>query len=753
MYREDIFRGEYTSSVKLEEEGQIRVLRNAWYQKYLKNDGAAWSRTQLNKTKNKLCFMYLNRAIDKEHNARTHVGGLRLTVVLGRLEALRALRKRAGGDDELRDVISFYRHTARDGSRPLSTHYRWFVTAAKCERRSFSREVTHYHRLGHLETAPPEIPAECLTARVSSIYGDRPQKVREGSLTAYYGFARQNERLLEFWPPGKVPLCVFGSFETSAPLLGDFLEKSPGCGTYGDLDPAIHFAGGSLGLAPVGAPTRRAFFSTGCNPRSSPGGYFSKIGKSKGRVHDIAAVMSEEAYWRLQSEQLLDFSPWTCGGREKRQWRDVDDQLKSRLIQMPEASTSNFSLAYAAPLIEIFREVERSDVKIGLSFSNGKYKKFVEYYDLDHCKAFDWASFDARVGEELLVTAFGILRSCYPKSVHTDRAFIFIMSNFVKNTLITPSGHVVRVERGIPSGHPFTSLIGSVVNWLIHRSVIYRLCGASVTHHARVAVCGDDTLVSFRIGDGPIPETEDYLEAAKGMWGAIGKLDPANEGFLTCFDAEKCLPFLSYRFPGGLPGKGIADTLILELGGRGTPMNVLDGYLEGWCLSSEPPFNFELLRLDIEMVRYYRRELARVDRFWDVNLSPVEVLTEAIRGEAIRHFAADGGAVGAWGATWGDNRRPPSSFPPGHQIFEPARTMGEAEDKMRRRGKSEVFEMLRSSFLVRAGAKVPRAYPVPGIRPRPPPKPPPDKEGVLGICASMLLLLVSYVLEALEWVE
>jgi hypothetical protein len=225
-----------------------------------------------------------------------------------------------------------------------------------------------------------------------------------------------------------------------------------------------------------------------------------------------------------------------------------------------------------------------------------------------------------------------------------------------------------------------------------------------------------------------IPETDDYLATAKSMWGAIGKPAPESEGFLTSCWAEQCMPFLSYRFPNGLPGKGIADTIILELGGKSTPMNPVEGFNEGWYIANEPPFNMELLDLDLQMIKYYRGVIEQESPFFDMNLPPADFLCDWLVRHSFIHFLTGDTGVGEWGATWGDNRVQMNSFPKGYRPINYSPTMDALVAKSEQCGRGHVLHLLRSHFVT-------------DLRPSegPDPPPPPDPPRVRGSRVSALL--------------
>jgi hypothetical protein len=101
------------------------------------------------------------------------------------------------------------------------------------------------------------------------------------------------------------------------------------------------------------------------------------------------------------------------------------------------------------------------------------------------------------VTEEMLVTALGVLRSLFPNSKKVDNLFLRICSSLVFKFIILHKGIVFRLSKGLPSGHPLTSIIGSIVNWLVWSALIAKVYQPTDRKNIKLMCQGDDTILKL----------------------------------------------------------------------------------------------------------------------------------------------------------------------------------------------------------------------------------------------------------------
>nr|UVX28927.1 MAG: RNA dependent RNA polymerase [Ustilaginoidea virens partitivirus 11] len=538
----------------------------------------------------------------------------------------------------------------------LRLHARWFVGARRCEKRLL-RGCDDHKSVAY--GAPPEVPPAVISRRLARTTGTRPLKIGCGDdlpLATYIRKVRPD--LFSRLPQGGV-FTPTGSFDASAPHLGKYFGEEPPAPDRDEVAGVILNCAESLKVIRLGELSPAAFETTGVKPDAAPGFDSKLFCRTKGEGMDIVAHACKQLYELLAHEQVLDASAWELGGREKRQWRDVGEALASRVIMQPEALLSQFGCAIAHP-ITLAMQRAKGDLHVGWSFAHGKWRDFVSKYSGEHVKAFDWSQFDARVGRELMITSMGILRSYYPPGRQMDRCFIYLLSNMLDKDVVVPGGHIARVSWGVPSGHPFTSLVDSVANWLVHRDCLTAMVGPGVAREVRLGCLGDDTVMSFPVGR-DAPDTKEYLEVALARWGMVGKLDFNLEGFLCSNWAPRCLPFLGTRFQCGFPGVSLEDWITMDLGDRAPRRDYAWRALELYVYRGLPPFCKEQYDLHAALCRWL------VDQTGDhpiVNSPTVEwLITSVYEFAALVYLTKDTGYY-AWAEDMQGSRSVWADLPP-----------------------------------------------------------------------------------------
>nr|UJH94049.1 RdRp [Nigrospora oryzae unassigned RNA virus 1]UWU44372.1 RdRp [Nigrospora oryzae unassigned RNA virus 1] len=447
----------------------------------------------------------------------------------------------------------------------------------------------------------PESKVCALRGRLDTPMGERPQKfVLPGGPALWY-LKEKRPDLLQYLGPSDC--TVKGSWDTNRSVLEDMATQNVGTGHLGDLIQAVNIAGKSLKLQQLPAPSRSAIGQVRCNPVAYPGLVSSRCAPSRKGMFRAATAIAEHHFDEATDKFTPDTSFWTCGGREKpSQYAQPGAQLKSRLVLMPETPSTLLESAYSQPLTRMIQKVE-GDIGIGMELTNRGFKRVTRKFNrFSHCKAYDWSGFDTRVREDMIVAAFGIMRACfYGDRAHLDNLFLRFISHTLVKQVATPGGWYYTLTQGVPSGSPFTSLLDSIVNWLVLVDLENQFVGRDGVKQNERLVYGDDFVQGWHHG---APASDVYVDYARRRWGFIAKPKAIKEGFFSCGSTEDSLPFLSVRYPNGLPARPMEDAVRLALLPKRERYTWGGQCLRSSYLSHFPPFDFEVAQYHAEYLGY-----------------------------------------------------------------------------------------------------------------------------------------------------
>jgi len=413
------------------------------------------------------------------------------------------------------------------------------------------------------EDAPvPSTTCLRLDGRLELPSGTRPQKfiLPRGPALEYISTCQPE--LLVHIAPGA---CNVGaSWETSRPALVTASEPNVGCGSAGDLARALGAGWKSLKLSRIPQPSVDAVRQVKVNPSAYPGIVSSRVGSNRKSAYAVSAELACSAYEDARNTFVPDLSLWACGGRGKYALgAQPGASLKSRLVLMPETPSALLESAFSQPLTDMLAKVG-GDIMIGSKFSGLGYRRLLDpLRKFDHCKAYDWSGFDSRVREDMIVAAFGVMRACFfGDDAWLDNVFLRFISHFLVKRIVVPGGWVYTLCKGVPSGSPFTSLVDSIVNWLVLVDLEVTMEGPRAPRQNVRRVYGDDFVQGYK---GLPLAKEEFIALAFSRWGFVAKPGSAYEGQFSTTDTRTSLPFLSYRFPLGLPARPVEDALQLSL--------------------------------------------------------------------------------------------------------------------------------------------------------------------------------------------
>lgn len=130
-----------------------------------------------------------------------------------------------------------------------------------------------------------------------------------------------------------------------------------------------------------------------------------------------------------------------------------------------------------------------------------------------------------------MVCACGILEQLFTRNEACKNYFYYIASSVVDKHVIVEPGVLYKLMKGLPSGHPFTSLINTLCNWIIWTTAfdnIYRKHGKVLDDDFNLICFGDDTLLSY-------PDWIDSSEVNYELKRSGMKIDPIEDTILPFY--------------------------------------------------------------------------------------------------------------------------------------------------------------------------------------------------------------------------
>lgn len=184
---------------------------------------------------------------------------------------------------------------------------------------------------------------------------------------------------------------------------------------------------------------------------------------------------------------------YSVGARNKRDYTwEVDDEVKSRAVHMPEFHTEILSSCWIDPITEHLVECGR-----GAIYSGNTYLKYERYAKMLAGKSIsyegDWKGFDSTLYLNIILVSLSLLRCFYKfESDRIDKHFIAIFDTIGIKDYYTAGGYMYRVIHGLPSGIKATNLLGSIINLI----ALGFCTGVDDLKKIDFAVGGDDFIIS-----------------------------------------------------------------------------------------------------------------------------------------------------------------------------------------------------------------------------------------------------------------
>lgn len=247
------------------------------------------------------------------------------------------------------------------------------------------------------------------------------------------------------------------------------------------------------------------------NATANPGYLFKKNGyQSKAETLGVVWPIFEELFTHWCTESYDD-SPvpeelWTIASRPK--LTKVESAIEKaetgspvgRAISMCSPLEQFIGFPLWKPLMDIIKA--RNDcgvcpITIGIKKHGDSWKKLgkkIERAKSVYCG--DWSKFDQSVRKRLLEMSLDIICAAFSKFFSPNTNYIswfreYFNKNIIDKTYLVGKDLRVSVENGVPSGSLWTSLIDSIVNYV----VLNEVCLRELKTTYEIYVYGDDHLI------------------------------------------------------------------------------------------------------------------------------------------------------------------------------------------------------------------------------------------------------------------
>jgi len=245
-------------------------------------------------------------------------------------------------------------------------------------------------------------------------------------------------------------------------------------------------------------------FNIRINLEANPGHYTSKLISNKKRnTTEVSRTVAKRFYNNIRNHApMKNFYLWSILGREKDiKLEDCNEpkNVGTRAIMATEDPMSTLLMWFAQKIQLSLNNENNKTFNVSGEYNIEKCNKLFSYKkDFDYYIEADWTFFDSNADGEFIKAAGCVLLDSLPNDkLHTRIKYTIIKSILTKYVALPP-GVVVELNRGVPSGHPFTTLINCTLNTIYWSLIGYEIYGDNYQDFMKIEVYGDDALVFFK---------------------------------------------------------------------------------------------------------------------------------------------------------------------------------------------------------------------------------------------------------------
>jgi len=285
---------------------------------------------------------------------------------------------------------------------------------------------------------------------------------------------------------------------------------------------------------------------------TSPGITYRRLGfHKKADALPLCQVYLKELFKMLEQGIPTKFNLiWCIAGRPK--FTEVEAAYRKvmnrnsvgRSVWVSDLEEAVMSRHYTRKIDKKFMGVPgRHKIMINLDKGSDaqRLQEWVEGFD--HFIEADYSKFDASVPRRVIEYAFDVLLCLYKPMDHlTTTVYNLLKEAFLDSYVDLGDGKLVLKSHGIPSGSGFTSIIGSICNYVMLDEVLTD-CGLASAEWDAI-VYGDDCLIGLKSRQkDAISGFTLKKKIIKTMADKFGmKLDPADTKFVSEKYVKICIP-------------------------------------------------------------------------------------------------------------------------------------------------------------------------------------------------------------------
>lgn len=180
----------------------------------------------------------------------------------------------------------------------------------------------------------------------------------------------------------------------------------------------------------------------------------------------------------------------------------INEKSIGRGVWVPDMHETIIGKSFFGSLSDILTgNLEKETIAIGFDrkTQSQSLKKVCDKFD--NVIMCDYSKFDSSIPAWLIEKAFSIIDYMIdPGDLIRRKVLVWYRNLFINSKIVTQDGTVFQKNKGIPSGSAMTSMIGSIVNYLILSYVVKAF--GWLPFNFKIIVYGDDSLLFFNnVGD------------------------------------------------------------------------------------------------------------------------------------------------------------------------------------------------------------------------------------------------------------